>query len=322
MFAGRVADVHADALSLVADPAAPRWSVAMGVCCAALIDSYAGDAAAARRWLDDYAADAGRRGRRTGFVPFTRGELAAAADPEAALAWFDVSTADERRGSTRRTSATSPGSPAPSVLIRLRRRAEAVSCLPRRDRSGPGGRHDRPGLDLAAARPPSCSATSATPQAAAAILAAADADPLAPVVLGPDLERQARLRRAGRPAAGLPATAPRSPRSPSPSCADTADKRRASVRGKRPPAHRCRHDRHTEHRVHRRGQGPGLRRPAPHRFRRRREHRHDRGGRPPRPVPGDDRRRAGNRGEARRRPPACIPGWSPNGCASRRPPGT
>jgi len=33
-------------------------------------------------------------------------------------------------------------------------------------------------------------------ESAAAILAAADADPLAPVVLGADLDRQARLRRA------------------------------------------------------------------------------------------------------------------------------
>jgi hypothetical protein len=34
-------------------------------------------------------------------------------------------------------------------------------------------------------------------ESAAAIVAAADADPLAPVVMGPDLERQANLRRPG-----------------------------------------------------------------------------------------------------------------------------
>ena len=66
----------------------------MGVCCAALIYSYAGDPAGAQRWLDRYAASS--RGDADGFVPFTRGELLAGTDPEAALAWFDTSLARER----------------------------------------------------------------------------------------------------------------------------------------------------------------------------------------------------------------------------------
>ena len=59
MFSGRITEVHRDALILVDDPAAPPWAVAMGICCAALIDSYAGDP-------DPYRKPAEELVRRTG----------------------------------------------------------------------------------------------------------------------------------------------------------------------------------------------------------------------------------------------------------------
>jgi hypothetical protein len=194
MFSGRITEVHRDALILVDDPAAPPWAVAMGICCAALIDSYAGDPDGARNWISDYAAELAR-GDADGFVPFTRGELAAPADPEAALGWFDVSTRMSDRIHQAYIGAIARVARA-SVLIRLRRHAEAAAAC---------------GEVIEAVRAAGMTAQIWTSlrltaellgdlgdaESAAAILAAADADPLAPVVLGADLDRQARLRRPG-----------------------------------------------------------------------------------------------------------------------------
>ncbi|HEU5111581.1 MAG TPA: BTAD domain-containing putative transcriptional regulator, partial [Micromonosporaceae bacterium] len=89
MFAGDVPAVHADARALIAASAAPVWAAALGACCGALIDSYRGDVDSARRWLAEHAELLAAAEAMDGFVAFTRGELAAASDPEAALAWYD-----------------------------------------------------------------------------------------------------------------------------------------------------------------------------------------------------------------------------------------
>jgi hypothetical protein len=97
MFAGRIADVQSDARRIAANPLSPPWAAAMGACCAALMDSYAGNPAAADAWLDEYAGILAAAEHADGFVAFTRGELASPADPAAALTWFERSPRDSAR---------------------------------------------------------------------------------------------------------------------------------------------------------------------------------------------------------------------------------
>jgi hypothetical protein len=191
MFAGRADLVHTDALGLLEDPHAAPWAIATGLCCKALMDCYGGDPAAGRRWLDAYAQEL-QADRYEGFVPFTRGELLAGTDPEAALAWYqrslDCSAAIDQvyTGNIARVART-------ALLIRLGRTDDAVDACRR---------------TLVAVRAAGMTAQVWTmlrltaellaglgdPQSAAAIVAAADADPYAPVVMGPDRDRQSRLR--------------------------------------------------------------------------------------------------------------------------------
>ncbi len=191
MFRGRAAEVHRDATMLVTHPGAPRWATALGPCCAALIDSYLGEAARAQGWLDTYAAVLDDDPH--GFVAFTRAELLAGADPEAALGCFDLALA---RSTTSRQTYTRhiAGIGRAAVLIRLGRHAEAVAAC--RDligavRSAGMTAQVWTTLRLTA----ELLAGLGDLGTAAAILAAADAEPLAPVVMGPDLRRQDDIRR-------------------------------------------------------------------------------------------------------------------------------
>ncbi len=196
MFTGNVAAVHADARTMAADPGAPTWAAAMGPCCAALIDLYAGDTAGAHRWLTDHADLLAAADTYHGFVAFTRGELASVTEPAAALHWFERS-----QELSSLISQTYMGHLAAigrtAVLIRLGRHADAITACREQ---------------IVALRRIGMTAQVWTMlrltaellgelgdlETAVAILDAADADPLAPVVLGPDLRRHADLRaRAG-----------------------------------------------------------------------------------------------------------------------------
>jgi predicted ATPase/DNA-binding SARP family transcriptional activator len=127
MFTGDVAAVQADSRLLAADRAAPPWAAAMGACCAALMNSYSGDAEGAGRWLDEHADVLAAADTVDGFVAFTRGELASPTDPAAALRWFDRS-----RQLSARSTQTYVGHLAAvgrtAVLIRLGRQADAIAA--------------------------------------------------------------------------------------------------------------------------------------------------------------------------------------------------
>jgi hypothetical protein len=191
MFAGRPADVRADAERMAGDPGAPAWARATGVCCSALMDAYGGDPEAGRRWLARYEHLLDTE-HLDGFVPFTRGELLAGTDPERALAWYERSIAASDRVNLIYTGHVARVARA-AVLIRLGRRAEAVEAC----RSV-----------LGAVRSANMTAQVWTMirliaellaglgdrETSAALVAAADADPLAPAVMGPDRDRLATLR--------------------------------------------------------------------------------------------------------------------------------
>jgi predicted ATPase/DNA-binding SARP family transcriptional activator len=193
MFAGEPAAVRADAERMATDPGAPAWARATGICCSALMDAYGGDPEAGQRWLEEYA-DLLNTEHLDGFVPFTRGELLAGSDPERALAWYDRSIAASDRVNLIYTGHIARVARA-AALIRLERRDDAVAAC----RSA-----------LEAVRSANMTAQVWTMirliaelldglgdrETASALVAAADADPLAPAVMGPDRERLAALREA------------------------------------------------------------------------------------------------------------------------------
>ncbi|BAL87078.1 putative AfsR-family transcriptional regulator [Actinoplanes missouriensis 431] len=191
MFAGRAADVRADAERMATDPGAPRWARATGICCAALMDVYGGDPDTGLAWLDRYAEHLNTDGL-DGFVPFTRGELIAARDPAGALAWYDLSIAANDRvnqvygGNVARVARA-------AVLIRLGRHDEAVTAC-RETIVAVRNANMTAQVWTMARLVAELLAALGDPEAAAALVAAADADPFAPAVMGPDRERLARLR--------------------------------------------------------------------------------------------------------------------------------
>ncbi|MFG1995494.1 BTAD domain-containing putative transcriptional regulator [Actinoplanes sp. NPDC048988] len=194
MFAGRAGDVRADALRLRDEPGASGWVRVTGLCCAALMDAYNGDAAAGMRWLKTYEKEL-TAGEDDGFEPFTRGELLAASDPVAALACYEESLRRTTRAGLDYTANIARTGRA-AVLIRLGRHDEAADACREA---------------IAAVRAAGMTAQLWTllrltaelladrgdHAAAAAIVAAADADPYAPAVMGPDRDRLERLRAAG-----------------------------------------------------------------------------------------------------------------------------
>jgi hypothetical protein len=157
------------------------------------MDAYGGDPEAGRRWLERYA-DLLNTEHLDGFVPFTRGELLAGSDPERALAWYDRSIAASDRVNLIYTGHIARVARA-AALIRLERRDDAVAAC----RSA-----------LEAVRSANMTAQVWTMirliaelldglgdrETASALVAAADADPMAPAVMGPDRERLAALRDA------------------------------------------------------------------------------------------------------------------------------
>jgi hypothetical protein len=127
-----------------------------------------------------------------GFVAFTRGELASPTNPAAALRWFDRS-----RQLSARSTQTYVGHLAAvgrtAVLIRLGRQADAIAACAEQIVS-----LRRVGMTAQVWTMLRLTAellgSLGDVDTAVAILDAADADPLAPAVMGPDRERQARLR--------------------------------------------------------------------------------------------------------------------------------
>lgn len=188
---GDNATVEADARILLGDPQVPYWAAATGVCAAVLVNLFRGDrdraedwAAGEQRLLDD-------AGGVDGFIAYTRGELAAAVDPPRALAHFERAYRQcDARGQTYDREVAGVGRAA--VLIRLGRHADAArACrglldnLPRMGMWPQVWTVLRLTAELLVAVD--------DPEPAAVLLAAGDADPLAPPVLGADRERQAGL---------------------------------------------------------------------------------------------------------------------------------
>jgi predicted ATPase/DNA-binding SARP family transcriptional activator len=193
MYTGDATAVEADVQALLADPGAPDWVRATAICNAALIRLFTGDRAAAEAWLQAHAGLLAEVGEVDGFVAYTRGELAAETDPDAALAWFDLAhRRNDERGDTFNREVAGIGRAA--VLLRLGRRDDAAVALRelleslRRLGMWP---QVWTSLRLAA----ELLVELDDPGRAAVLLAAADRDPLAPAILGGHRERDARLRR-------------------------------------------------------------------------------------------------------------------------------
>jgi predicted ATPase/DNA-binding SARP family transcriptional activator len=207
MFAGRPDAVRADAERMAADPGAPAWARATGICCSALMDAYGGDPAAGRRWLERYAPHLDTE-HLDGFVPFTRGELLAGDDAGQALAWYDRSIAASDRVNLIYTGHVARVGRA-AALIRLGRLAEAVEdcrtvllAVRSANMTAQVWTMIRLIAELLAAL--------GDVRSAAALVVAADADPMAPAVMGRDRDRLAALRAGAvtvPPVAGMAAAA-------------------------------------------------------------------------------------------------------------------
>jgi predicted ATPase/DNA-binding SARP family transcriptional activator/tetratricopeptide (TPR) repeat protein len=199
MFVGRADLVRADAQRLRENREAPAWTRSTGLCCAALMDAYGGDAAAGLRRLDAYGKEL-NADRLDGFVPFTRGELLAGTDPEAALSCYDESLRRTARAGLEYTANIARVARA-AVLIRLGRHDEAAEACRRTIvlvRAAGMTAQLWTALRLTA----ELLADRGDREAAAVLVAAADDDPYAPVVMGPDVGRLALLRT------GVPAPRP------------------------------------------------------------------------------------------------------------------
>jgi predicted ATPase/DNA-binding SARP family transcriptional activator len=188
---GDPAAVEADARRLRDDPEVPSWVAATGVCAAVLINLFQGERERAEQWavreqrlLDEVSRD-------DGFVAYTRGELAAAADPPLALTHFEQAWQQcDRQGHTYAREVAGVGRA--SVLIRLGRHADAVAaCRKLLENLRAMGMWPQVWTVLRLTAELLVSLDD--PEPAAILLAAADSDRLAPPVLGADRDRQARL---------------------------------------------------------------------------------------------------------------------------------
>ncbi|PVZ06401.1 BTAD domain-containing putative transcriptional regulator [Actinomycetospora cinnamomea] len=193
MYTGDAAAVESDVHELLAHPGAPDWVRATAICNAALIRLFTGDRTTAEAWLQAHTGLLAEVGEVDGFVAYTRGELAAETDPDAALGWFELAHhRNDERGDTFNREVAGVGRAA--VLLRLGRLAEAGEAL--RELLGSLRRLGMwpqvwTTLRLAA----ELLVELDDPGRAAALLAAADRDPLAPAILGAHRERDDRLRR-------------------------------------------------------------------------------------------------------------------------------
>jgi predicted ATPase/DNA-binding SARP family transcriptional activator len=209
MFRGDVAGAEADARSLYWGESVPPWARATALCGAALINLFAGNRPAAERWLAIDEALLAKLAPVDGFIAYTRGEMAAGSDPAAALAFFDQAFRQaETQGHSYSREVAAIGRAA--VLIRLGRRAEAVAaCRVLVDELRTLGMW--PQLWMVLRLTAELLVGLGDHASAGALLAAADADPLAPAVLADDRRRHAELwaritaHGAPGPAAGSPA---------------------------------------------------------------------------------------------------------------------
>ncbi len=201
MFTGDVGSVEAMAAELVEDATVPDWAVAVGVGCAALMRLYSGDRAGAERWLADQADLFERSAATDGFVAFTRGEMAAEPDPLAAVEWYArAARLSDAMGTTYTREIAGIGRAA--VLVRQQRTAEAAGAC--RDVIRSTARIGMwPQVWTTLRITAELLAATGNPVLGLVVLAAADHDPKAPAVMGPDVERLAALR--DRLAAALPA---------------------------------------------------------------------------------------------------------------------
>ncbi|MCV2490941.1 winged helix-turn-helix domain-containing protein [Geodermatophilus sp. YIM 151500] len=192
MYPGHRAGVAEDTAELLARDEAPEWVRATAVCCTALVESFSGDRAAAERWTSRHEDLLTRVGAVDGFVDCTRAELMAPDDPEGALARFErAHRLCAERGHTYNREVAGVGRAA--VLVRLGRHAEALAAC-RRSILDLRALGMWPQLWTVLRLTAELLVALDDPGPAAAVLDAADADPLAPAVLGPDRERLAELR--------------------------------------------------------------------------------------------------------------------------------
>jgi predicted ATPase/DNA-binding SARP family transcriptional activator len=180
---------HTDVL--LADAQAPGWAQADAVCCAALLHHFAADATGARAWVERHEALLAEVGEVDGFIAYTQGELAAATDPERALRWFDQAYCQcDERGHTSNRAIAAIGRAA--VLIRLGRHPEAIGecrrLIGELQRMGLW-----PQLWIVLRLTAELLVGLGAPGPAAMLLAASDADSLAPAVLRVERARHAAL---------------------------------------------------------------------------------------------------------------------------------
>jgi predicted ATPase/DNA-binding SARP family transcriptional activator len=193
IYAGDLAAVLTDTADLLATGDAPAWVRATAVCNAALMCLFTGDRRAAQAWLDAHHGLLAEVGAVDGFVAYTRGELAAGLDPVRALSWFELAhRQNDERGDSFNRDVAAIGRAA--VLLRLGRHREAASAL--RSLLEPLSRAGMwPQIWITVRLTAELLADLDDPAPAAALLAAADHDPLAPPILAADRERYNRLWR-------------------------------------------------------------------------------------------------------------------------------
>ncbi len=207
LYAGDAGAVTADTAELLAAGQAPRWVLATAVCNAALISLFTGDRCAADAWLRDHEELLAEIGAVDGFIAYTRGELAAEAEPERALSWFDLAhRRNDEHGIPFNREVAGVGRAA--VLLRMGRheqaRATLRSLIDALRRIGMW-----PQLWITLRLSAELLLELDDPEPAATLLAAADSDPLAPAVVGPHRARLDRLwQRIGPETAQSVATAP------------------------------------------------------------------------------------------------------------------
>jgi predicted ATPase/DNA-binding SARP family transcriptional activator len=191
MFGGDLRGVESDVRAVYQNSNAPPWAVAAALCGAALVNLFSGDRPAAERWLAADETLLVELAPADGFIAYTRGEMAASPDPAAALAFFDQAFQQaEAQGHSYSREVAAIGRAA--VLIRLGRRAEAVAaCRVLIDELRNLGMWPQLWMVLRLTAELLVAFDDQAP--AAALLAAADADPLAPAVLADDRQRHAEL---------------------------------------------------------------------------------------------------------------------------------
>ncbi len=191
MYSGHAAGVAADTAGLLENSRAPEWVQATSVCNTALIHLFGGDRAGGEKWMLRHQDLVARVGRGDGFVAYTRGEFAAGERPEVALDFLEQAYRQcDSAGHTFNREVAAIGRTA--VLVRLGRWEQAVpACADGAERLRAAGMW--PQLWTVLRLSAELLTEIGDPAPAASLLTAADTDPFAPHVLGPDADRQQRL---------------------------------------------------------------------------------------------------------------------------------